>query len=103
MLSEYAMMLLIAFLGVILFFGGWNTPLPNIGSVELANWTTGGFWSVFWLVSKALIWVFIQMWVRWTFPRLRVDQIMNLSWKYLTPIALLTVLISSVWRLWMLP
>jgi NADH-quinone oxidoreductase subunit H len=101
MLAEYAMMLLLCFLGAILFFGGWNTPLPNISTLTLADWTTGPVWGVVWLCGKALLLIFIQMWVRWTYPRLRVDQLMGLSWKYLTPIALLLVLLCAVWRLWM--
>jgi len=101
MLSEYAVMLLVALLGSILFFGGWNTPLPNVGEVALADWTTGPFWGAFWLLTKAFIWIFLQMWVRWTYPRLRVDQLMILSWKYLTPLAILLVLLCGLWRLWM--
>lgn len=101
MLAEYGMMLLVAFLGSMLFFGGWNTPLPNVGSLELATWTTGPVWGVIWLLSKAMGWIFLQMWVRWTFPRLRVDQLMSLSWKYLTPIALICLLICGLWRLGM--
>ena len=101
MLSEYGMMLLIAFLGVILFFGGWNTPFPNIGSSLFAEWTTGPVWGIFWLTGKALVWIFLQMWVRWTYPRLRVDQLMNLSWKYLTPIAIIMLFVCGIWRLWM--
>ena len=101
MLSEYGMMLLIAFLTVIFFFGGWNTPLPNIAGMQLANWTTGPIWGAFWLISKAMLFIFIQMWVRWTFPRLRVDQLMTLCWKYLTPAALLLILFSGCWRLLM--
>jgi NADH-quinone oxidoreductase subunit H len=109
MLSEYGMMLLVAFLGSILFLGSWNTPFPNIGPVELATWTSGApgtlagnLWGGFWLISKALLIVLIQMWVRWTYPRLRVDQLMTLCWKYLTPAALLMILLSGLWRLWMI-
>ena len=101
MLAEYGMMLLIAFLGSILFFGGWNTPLPNTGTVLLADWTTGPVWGGFWLIFKAFVWVFLQMWVRWTYPRLRVDQLMNLSWKYLTPLAIFLLFVCGIWRLWM--
>ncbi len=106
MLAEYAMMLLVSMLGAVLFFGSWNTPLPNIGSFELARWTTGisgtfGFtaWGVFWLVSKSLLLVAIQIWVRWTFPRLRIDQLIRLSWKYLTPAALVLVILCGFWTL----
>lgn len=109
MLSEYGMMLLVAFLGSILFLGSWNTPLPNIGPVELATWTSGtpgtvagNLWGAFWLLSKALLTVVVQMWVRWTYPRLRVDQLMSLCWKYLTPAALILILLSGLWRLWMI-
>jgi NADH-quinone oxidoreductase subunit H len=108
MLAEYAMMLLVSFLAVILFLGGWNTPLPNIGAVELATWTSGEPGTIygyitgaFWLMSKTFVLVFIQMWVRWTYPRLRVDQLMYLCWKVLIPFAIAIVLLSGIWRLWM--
>jgi NADH-quinone oxidoreductase subunit H len=106
MLSEYAMMLLVSVLGTVLFFGSWSTPLPNIGGVKLADWTTGEAGSVlgtalgiFWLMSKSLVFVGVQIWVRWTFPRLRIDQLMKLSWKYLTPVSLALVILCGFWRL----
>ena len=102
MLGEYGMMLLVSFLAAILFFGGWNTPFPNIGTVTLADWTSGPVWGAFWLISKAMFFIFVQMWIRWTFPRLRVDQLMSLSWKYLTPAALILVFICGIWRLLMI-
>ena len=101
MLAEYAMMLLVSFLGAILFFGGWNTPLPNIGGFALADWTTGPIWGVVWLFSKATFFIFLQIVIRWTYPRLRVDQLMSLSWKYLTPAAILLLFIVGIWKLWM--
>jgi NADH-quinone oxidoreductase subunit H len=106
MLAEYGMMLLVSILGAVLFFGSWSTPLPNIAALRLAEWTSGQpgtlaatLWGIFWLLSKALFFVAVQMWVRWTFPRLRVDQLMNLSWKYLTPLALGLVVIIGFWKL----
>lgn len=108
MLTEMATMFLVSFLGVVLFLGGWNTPLPNIGSLQLATWTTGevGFvsgylWGMFWLFSKVAVWIFVQMWVRWTYPRLRVDQLMYLCWKVLIPASLVLVFIAGVWRMLM--
>jgi len=105
MLAEYGMMLLVSILGAVLFFGSWNSPLPNIGSVQLAVWTNGApgslassLWGIFWLLSKAIFFVMLQMWVRWTYPRLRVDQLMSLSWKYLTPIVLVLVLVCGFWK-----
>ncbi|MEZ0484571.1 complex I subunit 1/NuoH family protein [Fibrella aquatica] len=107
-LSEYAMMLLVSFLGAILFLGSWNTPLPNVGPVRLADWTSGepgtawgNITGAFWLISKALLAVLLQMWVRWTLPRIRIDQMMYLCWKVLTPISLALFLISAIWRLLM--
>lgn len=107
-LAEYGMMLLMAFLAAILFFGGWNTPLPNIGPLKLADFTTGTpgslsihLWGAFWLIAKAYFGMLVQMWVRWTFPRLRIDQLIYLCWKILTPIALIIVVIASVWRVLM--
>ncbi len=109
MLGEYAMMLLVAMLGVTLFLGGWNTPLPNIGGARLADWTTGTYgewsgiaWGIFWLLLKSLTWVSLQIWVRWAYPRLRVDQLLYLCWKVLTPAALIIVLGAGVWRMLMI-
>jgi NADH-quinone oxidoreductase subunit H len=106
MLAEYAMMLLVSFIGVVLFWGSWNTPLPNIGSLPLATWTTGSIgsysihvWGIFWLLSKTVLMVCLQIWVRWTFPRIRIDQLTSLSWKYLTPASLLLVIICALWKL----
>lgn len=106
MLAEYGMMLLVSIVGVILFWGSWNTPFPNIGSLKLADWTSGQkgtllyhAWGIFWLISKSLVMIALQMWVRWTYPRVRIDQLTHLSWKYLTPGALILLLISSLWRI----
>jgi NADH-quinone oxidoreductase subunit H len=91
--------------GVILFFGSWNTPLPNIGGMRLADWTTGSagipvvIWALFWLIGKTVLMVSLQIWIRWTFPRVRIDQLVSLCWKYLTPAALVCLLIISVWKL----
>ncbi|RYY32670.1 MAG: NADH-quinone oxidoreductase subunit NuoH [Sphingobacteriaceae bacterium] len=101
-LAEYAMMFLVSMIGVILFLGAWNTPLPNIGAIKLATWTTGIGWGIFWISVKSLTLVGVQMWIRWTIPRLRVDQLMNLCWKVLTPLAFICMLISGVWRLWLM-
>jgi NADH-quinone oxidoreductase subunit H len=91
---------------VILFFGGWNTPLPNIAKLELATWTSGNpngisslIWGIFWFISKTFCVIFLKMLVRWTYPRLRIDQLMLLCWKYLTPFAMLFLILCSIWKL----
>jgi len=101
-LAEYSMMFLVSMVGAILFLGAWNTPLPNIGSMHLATWTTGTAWGIFWIALKSLTLVGVQMWIRWTLPRLRVDQLMNLCWKVLTPLAFACMLISGIWRVWLM-
>lgn len=98
-LAEYSMMFMVSMVGVILFLGAWNTPLPNIGAVQLANWTTGTAWGIVWIVLKTLTLVGVQMWIRWTLPRFRVDQLMSFCWKVLTPLAFLCMLFSGIWRL----
>lgn len=100
--SEYSMMFLVSMISVILFLGAWNTPLPNMGVVQLATWTTGTAWGIFWVLAKTLALVGIQMWIRWTLPRLRVDQLMNLCWKVLTPLGFACMLVSGIWRLWLM-
>ncbi|WP_026464070.1 complex I subunit 1/NuoH family protein [Adhaeribacter aquaticus] len=108
-LAEYSMMVLVCLVSVVLFLGSWNTPLPNIGSVRLADWTTGtlgawsgNLWGAFWLLSKASVLLYTQIWIRWTYPRLRVDQLMHLCWKIFIPITLGLVLLAGLWRLWMI-
>lgn len=98
-LAEYSMMFLVGIIGVVLFLGGWNTPLPNIGSAKLATWTNGIAWGIFWILSKTLLVVVVQIWIRWTLPRLRVDQLMSFCWKVLTPLAFFCMLLSGLWRL----
>ncbi len=110
MLAEYTTMLLVAMLGVVLFLGGWNTPLPNLGeSLPLANWTSGtvgemssALWGVFWFLAKTVCWLILQIWVRWVYPRLRADQLMTMCWKYMVPASLVIVLGAGVWRLLMI-
>lgn len=99
MLGEYAMMLLVSFLGAILFFGAWNTPLPNAGPLKLADWTSGPLWGICWLVTKTLLLVVVQIGVRWTLPRVRIDQLTAISWKYLTPLALFFILLIGLTKL----
>jgi len=104
-LGEYAMMLLFCLLAVTLFLGGWASPLPNIGKFHLYDYTTGHSESLigilkgfFWIYLKTLFLMTIQVWLRWTLPRLRIDQLMSLCWKYLVPISILLLPIACVWN-----
>ncbi len=82
-LAEYANMLLVACVATTLFLGGWTRVLP--GS---SQWLPGPI--MFFL--KVLAVIFVQMWLRWSVPRLRVDQLMYLSWKVLLPISFVLIL-----------
>ncbi|QBQ42217.1 NADH-quinone oxidoreductase subunit H [Sphingobacterium psychroaquaticum] len=101
-LAEYAMMFLVALLGVVIFLGAWNSPLPNMGQLRLADWTSGLVWGIFWTLTKSLLIVAVQMWIRWTLPRFRADQLMTLCWKILIPIAFVCIAISGLWRIFVI-
>jgi len=98
-LAEYAMMFIVGTIAAVIFLGGWNTILPNIGPVKLADWTTGPIWGAFWILSKALFAIFVHIWIRWTLPRLRADQLMNLCWKVLTPAAFFCLIVATLWKM----
>ena len=89
--AEYANMFIVAALLSILFFGGWNSPFGAFMS--------GPVWGAFWMIGKAFVFVFIQIWLRWTLPRLRVDQLMTVSWKYLLPIAFVCFFAVGIWSM----
>jgi NADH-quinone oxidoreductase subunit H len=76
-LAEYANMFVVSAVAVALFLGGWGSPFGASLS--------GPIWGLFWFVSKGMVLIFLQIWIRWTLPRLRVDQLMYTSWKVLTP------------------
>lgn len=108
-LAEYGMMLLLSLLGAVLFLGGWNSPFPNLGALSLADWTNGTpgewtslLWGGIWLFVKAYFLIICMMWVRWTLPRFRMDQLMYLCWKVLTPFALVLLVLSILWRVLMI-
>jgi len=81
-LAEYGAMYIMAAVGTVLFLGGWHGPL-------LPSWV--------WFAIKSLALIFVLLWFRWTFPRLRVDQLMELSWKFLIPLAFLNLLAIGLW------
>ena len=87
-LAEFINMFIIAAIGVILFFGGWLSPFGITESIPLLG--------VFWFMLKVLGLIFLMMWFRWTFPRLRVDQLLTLEWKYLLPINLFNIVLMAI-------
>ncbi len=92
-LAEYANMILISGLTAILFAGGWLSPfegVPVLGDTFL------GEGSILWFLAKTVVFMFMFLWYRATFPRYRYDQIMRLGWKVLIPITLVWVMLAAL-------
>jgi len=91
-LAEFINMFIIAAIATTVFFGAWLSPFGITESIPVLG--------VFWFLLKALILVFLMMWFRWTFPRLRIDQLLTLEWKYLLPLNLANIVIMAllVWH-----
>ena len=92
-LAEYANMILITALTVVFFFGGWLSPfagIPGLESTFLAAPSIG------WLLVKMVVFCFVFLWLRATFPRYRYDQIMRLGWKVLIPVTIVWIGVEGV-------
>ncbi len=102
-LAEYGSMFAVSGLAAILFFGGWNGPFPVTQWLGLADSTNpvlhylGNLLGMFNFVGKCIFGVTFMMWVRWTLPRLRIDQVMATCLKYCTPIAAVMFLGAVLW------
>ncbi len=85
-LAEYTNMFFVGSIAVVLFLGGWHGPqLPFMD-----------YSAAVWFLLKVYSLLLVMIWVRWTFPRVRFDQLLNFCWKYLTPIALVNLLVTAV-------
>lgn len=87
-LAEYANMFTVSAIATALFLGGWHTGIPGLvlpGPLIF--------------IGKAMSLVFVQMWLRWTLPRLRVDQLLTMCWKYLLPISFVLLVGACFWTL----
>jgi NADH-quinone oxidoreductase subunit H len=94
MMAEYTEMFVISAVTTVLFLGGYLAPHPALqalGPVPL-GW--------FWLIFKSWSLIFVMMWLRWTLPRLRVDQLMHVAWKVFLPIAFVLVIATGGLILW---
>ncbi len=88
-LSEYANMFVVSAVSAAAFFGGWQSPFQSFLNTPA--------WSVFWMLSKTFFLIFVMIWIRWTVPRLRVDQLMHVCWKVFIPIGLFNVFAVAIW------
>ena len=84
-LAEYANVLLVSMLASILFLGGWLAPF---GLTFIPSWI--------WLLLKVYFMIFVLMWLRWTYPRIRIDQLMSFGWKVLVPLAIVNIFVTGI-------
>jgi NADH-quinone oxidoreductase subunit H len=93
-LAEYINIFIVCAIGATLFLGGW---MPfHIGNWESFNHIMDYIPSFLWFFGKTFFLIFLIMWFRWTFPRLRVDQLLNLEWKYLLPISMVNLILMTL-------
>lgn len=93
-LAEYINVFIVCAIGATLFLGGW---MPfHIGHWQTFNHVMDYIPSSIWFFGKTFFLIFVIMWFRWTFPRLRIDQLLNLEWKYLLPISMFNILLVTV-------
>ena len=90
-LSEYANMFVVSGLAAVGFLGGWLSPIPGLFNSPI--------WGLFWFTGKIIFLIFIMMLFRWTFTRLRVDQLMHVCWKVFIPIAMFNIFGVGIWKL----
>jgi NADH-quinone oxidoreductase subunit H len=93
-LAEYINIFIVCAIGATLFLGGWM-PL-HIGHWEGFNHLMDYIPSSIWFLGKTFFLIFLIMWFRWTFPRLRIDQLLSLEWKYLLPISMFNLLLVTL-------
>lgn len=84
-LAEFVNMFTVCAIAVTLFLGGWNPPFEFLSFIP--SWI--------WFLGKCLFLVFVLMWFRWTYPRLRVDHLMAFAWKFLLPLAFLNIIVTG--------
>ena len=87
-LAEFINMFIISAIATTVFFGAYLSPFGITESIPLLG--------VFWFLAKTLVLVFLMMWFRWTFPRLRIDQLLVLEWKYLLPLNLMNLVLMAL-------
>jgi NADH-quinone oxidoreductase subunit H len=97
-MAEYTEMFVISAVASVLFLGGYLSPFPG-GFLQTVPGTDLGLGPL-WLIAKAWFLVFVMMWLRWTLPRLRVDQLMHVAWKVLLPVAMVLVVVVGGLALW---
>lgn len=105
--AEYNAMFIVSAIQVVIFLGGWNDPFGLVGHLHDQYATAGNLVGLIWvnilaaaiMISKAVILIFVQMWIRWTLPRPRIDQVLYACVKVLLPLACVLLAGAAVWLL----
>lgn len=105
--AEYAAMFVVSGLATILFIGAWHSPLPMVWGDRVAEWFGGGviargvngvlFNGPIWFVAKCVFFLYVQIWLRWTLPRIRIDQVLYACVQVLLPLTMLLLLGATLW------
>src|SRR5215210_1167572 len=91
-LAEYANMIVVSSVATTLFFGGWLRPFPNVAALGFLDIIPS--WA--WFLIKSFVFLYIFIWVRATLPRYRYDQLMNIGWKLLIPLAIANLVLTGI-------
>ena len=91
-LAEYANIIVISAIVVIMFLGGWMRPFPNVAALSFLDLIP----SWIWFVSKIFVFLYVFIWIRATLPRYRYDQLMGIGWKVLMPIAIGNLVVTAI-------
>jgi len=94
-LGEYANMIVVSAVATTLFLGGWLRPFPNVEALAFLDAVP----PVLWFALKVFAFLFVYIWFRGTFPRYRFDQLMDLGWKWMIPLALANILVTGLLKL----
>jgi NADH-quinone oxidoreductase subunit H len=94
-MAEYANMITISCVATLLFFGGASSPFGHLFPAFGGIYVQAAL-SVFWFVFKIFSFLFLFIWVRSTLPRFRYDQLMSFGWKFLMPVAMANIIVTSL-------
>ena len=106
-LGSYVNLVLSALIFAVLYLGGWGFPIPLEKLAEWSGLNANSYWlqiimasvGIFMTVMKAYLLVFFAILMRWTVPRVRIDQLLDLGWKFLLPISLVNLLLTAAFKL----
>jgi len=95
-MAEYANMITVSCVATLMFFGGASSPLGHLLPADFGGPVLAVIFPVLWFILKVLAFILLYIWVRGTLPRFRYDQLMSFGWKFLLPLAMANIIITSL-------